>query len=162
MPTITITPAGFPRDREAVAALFAAYAKSLNIDLSFQRFADELSQLPGKYAAEHGGTLFLAQATDAKIVGCVAVRAFPSPDTCELKRLYIVPEARGVGTAQRLVDAAMEEARALGYRYMLLDTLASMAAARKLYVRCRFEEVDKYYDNPIEGTVFMKAALGGG
>ncbi|KAF2450147.1 GNAT family acetyltransferase [Karstenula rhodostoma CBS 690.94] len=162
MPEITITPAEFPRDREAVAALFAAYAESLRIDLSFQSFADELSQLPGKYAAEKGGTLFLAHAADAslpKVVGCVAVRAFSPPDTCELKRLYIVPEARGMGAAQRLMDAAIEKARELGYDHMLLDTLASMMAARKLYARYGFAEVDKYYDNPIAGTVFMRAAL---
>ncbi|KAK7182324.1 hypothetical protein DPSP01_002375 [Paraphaeosphaeria sporulosa] len=163
MSQITITTAEFPRDREAVAALFAAYAESLNIDLSFQSFTDELSQLPGKYAAEKGGALFLAQAADstpAKIVGCIAVRAFSPLDTCELKRLYVVPEARGMGAAQRLMNAAIEKARDLGYDYMLLDTLANMTAARKLYTRCGFAEVDKYYDNPIEGTVFMRAALG--
>ncbi|KAJ4354338.1 uncharacterized protein N0V89_006073 [Didymosphaeria variabile] len=162
MSTIIITPAQFPRDREVVATLFAAYAESLNIDLSFQSFADELSRLPGKYAAEKGGTLFLAHGSNtspANIIGCVAVRAFSSPKTCELKRLYIVPEARGMGAAQRLMDAAIEKARELNYDYMLLDTLASMTAARKLYVRYGFEEVDKYYDNPIEGTVFMRAAL---
>ena len=155
-------PAEFSRDREVVAALFAAYAESLNIDLSFQSFSDELSQLPGKYAAEKGGTLFLAHATDsspARVIGCVAVRAFSPPETCELKRLYIVPEARGMGAAQRLMDAAIGKARQLGYSHMLLDTLASMTAARKLYVQYGFEEVDKYYDNPIEGTVFMRAAL---
>lgn len=160
---VTVTPAESPSDRAAVAVLFAAYAESLNIDLSFQSFADEVSQLPGKYAAEKGGALFLANSTassPAKVVGCVAVRAFSPPDTCELKRLYTVPEARGMGVAQRLMDAAMEKARELGYSYMLLDTLASMTPARKLYARYGFAEVDKYYDNPIEGTVFMRAALG--
>ncbi|KAL1599836.1 hypothetical protein SLS60_007641 [Paraconiothyrium brasiliense] len=162
MATISITPAQFPRDREVVATLFAAYAESLNIDLSFQSFDDELSQLPGKYAAEKSGTLLLAydsNTSPATVIGCVAVRAFSPPDTCELKRLYIVPEARGMGAAQRLMDAAIGKARELNYHYMLLDTLASMTAARKLYVRYGFEEVDRYYDNPIEGTVFMRAAL---
>jgi ribosomal protein S18 acetylase RimI-like enzyme len=162
MATTTIAPAEFPRDREAVTALFAAYADSLNIDLSFQSFADELSQLPGKYAAEKGGALFLAHAatpSSAKVIGCVAVRAFAPPDTCELKRLYIVPDARGAGAAQRLMAAAVDKARELGYSDMLLDTLASMTAARKLYARYGFAETDKYYDNPIAGTVFMRAAL---
>lgn len=160
--TVEIVPAGFPRDREAVASLFDAYAKSLGIDLSFQSFADELSQLPGKYAADKGGALmiaYIANEQPARIIGCVAVRAFPLPATCELKRLYVVPECRGIGAAQGLIESAMTRAKALGYREMLLDTLPSMEAARKLYVRYGFEGVDKYYDSPIEGTVFMRAML---
>lgn len=160
MATITIVPAEFPRDREVVAALFAAYAGSLKIDLSFQNFDDELSQLPGKYAAEAGGALLLARDTSSKAIGCVAVRAFSPRQTCELKRLYVVPEARGMGAAQRLMDAAIGRARQLGYGDMLLDTLASMKAARALYERYGFKQVEKYYDNPIEGTVFMRAVLG--
>lgn len=64
-----------------------------------------------------------------------------------------------MGVAHRLMDAAIEEARRLGYTEMLLDTLASMKAARKLYEGHGFEEIDKYYDNPIEAVVFMKAML---
>lgn len=160
MSTVSSFPAEFPRDREAVAALFAAYAESLNIDLSFQDFDDELSQLPGKYATEKGGTLLLARDSSAKVIGCVAIRAFsPQEHTCELKRLYIIPEARGMGAAQQLMDAAIERARQLGYHDMLLDTLASMTAARALYTRYGFKEIKKYYDNPIEGTVFMRVVL---
>lgn len=162
MSNITVRPAEFPHDRDVAAALFAAYAESLNIDLSFQNFSDELSQLPGKYAAKKRGALFLASGTTSspenRVVGCVALRTFSS-DICELKRLYIVPEARGMGAAQCLMDAAIAKARELGYSYMLLDTLASMTAARKLYARYGFAEGDKYYDNPIDGTVFMRAAL---
>lgn len=160
MSTINTLPAEFPRDQEVVAALFAAYADSLNIDLSFQNFDDELSQLPGKYATEKGGTLLLARDSSSEVIGCVAIRAFsPHEKTCELKRLYIIPEARGMGAAQQLMDAAIERARQLGYRGMLLDTLASMKAARALYTRYGFKEVEKYYDNPIEGTVFMRLVL---
>lgn len=159
MDRIDISPAVFPEDREKVAALFSAYAESLNIDLSFQSFDDELAQLPGKYATEKGGALLLAYDSSSKAIGCVAVRAFSPPRTCELKRLYIIPEARGMGAAQRLMDAVVLRARRLGYTDMLLDTLASMKAARKLYERYGFEEVDKYYENPIEGTVFMSANL---
>ncbi|KAJ4289077.1 hypothetical protein N0V90_011419 [Kalmusia sp. IMI 367209] len=162
MATVTISAAEFPRDLDVVAELFAAYAKSLNIDLSFQSFADEVSQLPGKYATDKGGALFLAYMADtSKAIGCVAVRALSPPAACELKRLFVVPDARGLGAAQRLMDAALNRAQKLGYSDILLDSLANMTAARKLYARYGFEEVDKYYDNPIAGTVFMKASLQG-
>ena len=160
MATIEVLPATFPADREKIVALFTAYAKSLNIDLAFQSFDEELSQLPGKYASEEGGALLLASDPASRIIGCVAIRAFSRPETCELKRLYVVPEARGMGAAQRLMDAVIVKAQELGYTSMLLDTLASMEAARKLYERYGFEQIDKYYDNPVEGTVFMRGDLG--
>lgn len=181
--SVCVSPAEFPQDREVVAALFAAYAESLDIDLSFQNFTHELSQLPGKYSIEKGGALFLARVsghqaknataysrTSSKppthtsplvphVIGCVAVRGFNAPDTCELKRLYITPDARGLGAGRILMEAAIAKARELGYKEMLLDTLATMVAARGLYAKYGFKETEKYYDNPTKGVVFMKATL---
>lgn len=169
---LTISPAEYPRDRDFVVELFLAYAKSLGIDLSYQSFEEELSQLPGKYATENGGALFLASTSrpsqttsdsisqqSSKCIGCVAVRPFTAPRTCELKRLYITPDARGLGAGRLLLEAAIAKAKELGYKEMLLDSLSSMVPARKLYAQYGFQEVEKYYDSPIEGTVFMKAAL---
>ncbi|CAI6334152.1 unnamed protein product [Periconia digitata] len=92
-------------------------------------------------------------------IGCVAFRRFGSEDVCELKRLYIVPEARGLGAGGVLVAKALEMAREMGYKEMLLDTLASMVAARKLYVRFGFRETDSYYDNPLDDVVYYRAVL---
>ncbi|KAF2245702.1 acetyltransferase [Trematosphaeria pertusa] len=173
---VIIIPAQFPRDREVVASLFAAYAKSLEIDLTFQAFEEELAQLPGKYAPSNGGALFLAHAShpaptlktpphlspppsQPKAIGCVALRGFSPPHICELKRLYIAPDSRGLGAGRDLLEAVLARARELGYREMLLDTLPSMVAARKMYAQYGFEEVGKYYESPIEGTTFMKLVL---
>ena len=71
---------------EDVKALFTEYVRSLDVDLSFQNFNEELSTLPGKYARP-AGRLYTAY-SDGKIAGCVVLRKY-SEQTCEMKRLYV-------------------------------------------------------------------------
>lgn len=92
-------------------------------------------------------------------IGCIGLRSFPpSPKTCELKRLYLSPSSRGLGVGKLLLDAAVQKARALGYSEMLLDTLGSMAAARRLYEKAGFEQIESYYES-VEGAVFYRLRL---
>lgn len=195
-PSIHVSEAQFPRDAQVATTLLLAYTNALNVDLTFQSFKEELTQLPGKYAPENGGALLLAYhqpddtnaggggtaaaAATAKAagqptspfptpsmaslplgnyIGCVAIRRHQPSDVCEFKRLYIVPEARRLGAGAVLINAALEKARELGYKEGVLDTLASMVAARKLYARYGFEETEKYYDNPLLNVVYYKAKL---
>jgi ribosomal protein S18 acetylase RimI-like enzyme len=136
-----------PHEAEAVRALLREYEAELGIDLSFQDFEAELADPLGFYE-------IVLLADD----GCVALRRIDE-NACEMKRLYVRPEARGDGLGRRLAEAVIAEARARGYRRMLLDTLPSMAAARKLYVTLGFRETEPYRFNPIEGTAFLELAL---
>jgi putative acetyltransferase len=54
-------------------------------------------------------------------------------DTCELRKMYFLPEARGSGTGRRLLGLLLDEARTAGFRVCYLETLQSMSAARALY-----------------------------
>ncbi len=141
---------------DSARALFREYADSLGIDLAFQNFEQEMARFPRGYLSPEGA-LYLAQADDATI-GCVAVRRLER-DLCEMKRLYVRPEARGGGLGRRLAETALEAGRQLGYRRMRLDTLPSMDAARELYVDLGFREIAPYYDNPIKGTRYMELDL---
>jgi ribosomal protein S18 acetylase RimI-like enzyme len=161
----SVRPAIFPADNETVSTLFMAYAQSLPLKLDFQNFERELADLPGKYAEEKGGAVFVAYTTSSglevpkeRAIGIVAVRAFAAPETCELKRLYVMPSSRGLGVSKLLLDAVLATARELGYKEMLLDTLCSMTPARGLYERYGFTLIEKYYDS-VEGVVFYKLVL---
>jgi GNAT superfamily N-acetyltransferase len=137
--------------------LFREYAQWLAVDLCFQNFEKELQELPGDYAPPDGRLLL---ATDAEsLIGCVALRRIGA-DICEMKRLYLRPDFRGRGRGRELALAVIEEARKVGYKRMRLDTLAGMMEqAVKLYRSLGFAEIDPYYDNPVEGTLYMELVL---
>jgi len=153
-----ITPATTPGDLAAVADLFQAYARALPVDLGYQDFAAELAGLPGKYAPP-GGELLLARDAHGQPIGCVALRPLPDPGTCEMKRLYLAPEARGLGLGRALAAAIIDAARGLDYRELRLDTLAGMTTAIALYERLGFQRIAPYYAPTPEGTVFMALGL---
>lgn len=61
--------------------------------------------------------------------------------TCELKKMYFLPEIRGQGFGQKLMDVCLNEARNLGYLKCYLETLLSMEDAIKLYRKNNFQEL---------------------
>lgn len=145
-------------DLQAVRNLFREYQASLGLDLGFQNFDEEFNGLPGKYAPPQGA-LYLFE-YDGAPAGCVALRSLSEPATGELKRLYVRPLARGQRAGHRLVQAMLSRARTLGYRRVLLDTLESMTAARKLYESFGFREIAPYYKSPLTNAVYYALELG--
>ena len=139
-------------DLEEVRALFREYAESLPFALDFQDFDRELAELPGAYAPP-GGALLLARGA-----GCVGLRPIDAT-TCEMKRLYVSPAARGTGLGRRLAEEVVAEARRLGYTRMRLDTVPGMDAAQALYERLGFREIPPYRPNPIPGARFLELEL---
>lgn len=154
--TIRISEARWPQDRATVEALFREYVSSLAEDISFQNVDDELAGLPGKYARP-GGVVLIAWDGD-KAAGAIAYRMV-EPGVCEMKRLYVRPDFRGRDLGRELANELIEMARERGYRTMLLDTLASMSAARALYRDLGFVPVAPYYDNPLPGVMYMALEL---
>lgn len=148
-----------PTEVDAARRLFEAYAASLGIDLAFQDFTRELQSLPGDYAAPHGALLLAWRAELA--IGCVALRPFRWPQIAELKRLYVVPEARGLTLGVQLSTAAFASARLIGYAKIRLDTLPSMVTAQRMYESLGFREIDAYRFNPVDGTRYMELDLTG-
>lgn len=147
-----------PGDIESVRTLFTDYASALEIDLHFQNFDNELGSLPKPYVAPKG-TLIVAENSVGDIVGCVGLKDTAMEGQCEMKRLFVVPEARKSGLGRKLVAAIVTKARALDYKSMVLDTLPSLTAARKLYQEAGFKETSAYYNTPIEETIFMELKL---
>lgn len=144
------------KDIEELRFLFLEYQSEIGVDLCFQGFANELANLPGDYSLPSGRLLLAVDGNAA--IGCVALRAL-SNATCEMKRLYVRPAARGRGVGRLLTRAVLSAARESGYERVLLDTLPSMSAARALYHSLGFTEVPPYCHNPIPGASYLALDL---
>jgi putative acetyltransferase len=138
--------------------LFCEYGASLDVDLGFQGFEEEIATLPGKYASPKGA-LFLARDAGGQAMGCVGVRPFDRPGACEMKRLYVRPVGRGSGAGRALAVEAIRFASAAGYREMLLDSLPSMEAAIRLYRSLGFEPIPPYWSNTVPGILYFVRLL---
>jgi ribosomal protein S18 acetylase RimI-like enzyme len=136
--------------------LFKEYANSLDIDLCFQGFEEELKTLNIQYNKPTGALLLAYK--DNTAFGCVAIREF-AKDISELKRMYVKPDFRGYKTGHRLLELILNTAGEMGYKKIRLDTLPDMTNAIKLYRSFGFTEIPSYRFNPIEGVVFMEKAL---
>jgi putative acetyltransferase len=129
-------------DIAVARGLIEEYARSLPFSLDFQNFAEELAGLPAPYAPP-GGCLLLAWQGEAA-VGIVALKPL-APGVGEVKRLYVVPAARGTGLGGVLLECAIDAACYRGYTHLRLDShRASMAAAIALYARLGFVEIPPY------------------
>ncbi len=182
-PDIVLVTPDEPHEFEVTQAIFRDYAASLDIDLCFQNFDEEMATLPGDYAeprgalllalvdAEGGGaasrqidapTIRRAQGSMAYVAGCCALRPLDTadyPNAAEMKRLYVRPAFRGLGLGRQMAEAMLDAARSAGYACVLLDTLDDMESARALYEDLGFVEVPPYYHNPIAGAHYLKVEL---
>jgi len=149
---VEIRPARFPADRAAVLAIFTEYVHSPSVSLDFQGYEEEFADLPGKYAPPEGRLLLAAERE--RVLGCVALRKVED-GVCEMKRLYVRPEARGMALGRRLAEAIVEEARSAGYAEMRLDVLPEFEAARRVYRSMGFVSADAVSHNPVPGTAFL-------
>jgi len=153
--------------------------------LKFQGFDQEVAKVAEKWSCSEGRSFLLAFNEETQEpLGCVALRPLELQDvpespvapssfvdavvvrvterrktSCEMKRLYTHPAARGHGVGKRLVVAIIEEGRTLGYDEMRLDTVPEMSVAIKLYESLGFEESEKYNETPAPGIVFFRKDL---
>lgn len=109
----------------------------------------ELFQTPGSayFVAEAGG----------KILGGGGI--FPTEglpqNTCELVKMYLLPEARGIGLGRTLITQCMETARENGFEQVYLETLDELHLALKIYAKFGFE----YLSAPMGNTKHFGCGL---
>lgn len=146
------------RQVEQVRNLFREYHAELAPQYRPRGFEAEISALPGVYAPPKG-TLLLATVT-GQPVGCVGLRPFPMEGACEMKRLYVRPTFRGGTVGKDLVTRVLQQACALGYTRLRLDTHPpTMPAAMAMYHRLGFQEVVPDPAKRVEGLLYMELLL---
>jgi len=156
-----IRDAAGPADMETVRELFLEYQDAIGVDLCFQGFEEEIETLPGDYAPPRGRLLLAEE--NGETAAVVGMRPLDSDNgktsRSEMKRLYVRPPWRGTGLGRQLAVAVVDAAGEAGYGTICLDTLDFMAEARTLYRSLGFVEIPAYYDNPMNGVLYMELAL---
>ena len=147
-------------DLEVVRMLLREYAAYLNASVGeehicLENYEKELATLPAPYQAP-GGVILLAL-VDAEPAGVIALKpltplrsAFAGERACEMKRLWVRPQFRGLRLGRLLSERLIEEAGARGYTAIYLDTMpGTMQAANRIYANLGFTAVERYTDNPV-------------
>jgi putative acetyltransferase len=82
---------------------------------------------------------------DGRVLGGGGIAPLTGGDesVCELRKMYFLPEVRGLGLGETLLRRCLDTARSLGYRTCYLETLGGMDAAVALYEKLGFERLAK-------------------
>jgi len=165
-----IRPATSPKDIDAVRQLCWDFRDHLlQISPTSAEMVETFYPIP-KYTAlmaqleqEHArpqGIILLAE-VDGTPVGCAMTHALDE-HTSEAKRVYVGPQARGLGLARKLMTACMDQARTDGYTRMVLDTASNLKPAQALYEKLGFDRCSPYQDIPTSALphlVFFETSL---
>jgi putative acetyltransferase len=157
----TIEAAVWPEDVPLARELFLEYAAWLDLDLCFQGFDAELAGLPDGYAPPDGNLWFAR--VDGAVAGVVGQRPFGregrANGSCEMKRLWVRPDYRGLGLGRRLAEQTLRTAVDLGYRRMCLDTVRHMTEAQALYASLGFRDRSGEVADPHPDLIYMERDL---
>jgi putative acetyltransferase len=86
---------------------------------------------------------------DGKIIGGAGVMQLDNSDEniCELQKMYLLPEGRGLGLGKFLIDNCIEKAKEFGFESCYIETMTYMEDAQKLYKKVGFYNLDKQLGN---------------
>lgn len=124
-----------------------------------EKWAALLESLPRIHSAPEGAALVAR--LDGKVVGCVMMQRIDE-NTCEMKRMFVGPEGRGLGLGRRLAENIIRVAKERGYVSMQLDTGRNHDEALSLYRSLGFQEIAPYYEASPElknHLIFMRTML---
>ena len=162
---VAIRPAAWPEDEAVAVRLLSNYGAYLGSNpggaasICLRNYTAELASLAQMFT-EPDGVLLLA-VVDGTAAGCVAVKRYiDRPSACEMKRLWVEPQAQGLGVGRLLAQAAIQWARAHGAVTLLLDTVpAAMPQAVALYRSLGFQQTERYNQNPVADLEFFQLHL---
>jgi len=143
-----------PADSTDAVRCVDAYFREL--ESRFEHGFDPGSRGYASKASTNGAQgCFLVARRDGQAVGCGELKALDA-ETGEIKRMWVAPEARGIGLARRLLEALEDEARGFGMRRVRLDTNRALEEAQALYRKAGYREIGRYNDNLYADFFFEK------
>jgi GNAT superfamily N-acetyltransferase len=131
-----------PGDNAAVAAVIRSVMPEFGADgPGFAIHDTEVDDMASAYSSP--GCIYFVVERDGRICGGGGIAPLQGEEsgTCELRKMYFLPELRGQGAGGELIELCLEHARRLGYKRCYLETLTGMDSAQKLYEKHGFERI---------------------
>jgi putative acetyltransferase len=128
-----------PRDDAAIAAIIRTVMPEFGAGgEGFAIHDAEVGAMCAAYAKPRSAYFVLE--VDGKVVGGGGVAPLENgdADVCELRKMYFLPEARGLGAGHAMIARCLDAARGFGFKRCYLETLTGMDAAQALYRRHGF------------------------
>lgn len=141
-----VVPSSHPDARQMLAGFFAEIRARLGFDLSYQSSAADMDAPGGRFVVAYEG--------DRPVAGG-GIRTW-EPGVCEIKRMFVAPEARRHGYGRAVLEALEQAARDAGFTRIVLDTLGSHTEAMTLYDDSGYARVPAYNENPYASAWFAK------
>lgn len=131
-----------PDDDQAVATIIRTVMPEFGASGEGFAITDpEVEHMSRAYAAPRSAYFVLETGGQVIGGGGVAPLEGGGEDTCELRKMYFLPQARGLGAGRAMLDRCLEAARGFGFRQCYLETLSGMDAAQRLYRAAGFERI---------------------
>jgi GNAT superfamily N-acetyltransferase len=164
-PTVEIRPLGRPGD---LGWVIQAHGEIYDTEFGWNtEFEALVTRIVADYAAAHDAdreAAWIAE-LDGRRVGCVLLVADPEdPAVARLRILLVHPDGRGHHLGGRLVDTALDFARAAGYDHVRLWTNHPLQAARRIYLDRGFvlthEEPHQSFGVQLIGQTYERPLIG--
>jgi putative acetyltransferase len=129
-----------PEDSDAVARVIRTVMPEFGaVGPGFAIMDPEVDDMYGAYSRPR--CAYFVVTLGGRVVGGGGIAPLEggNADTCELRKMYFLPEARGLGFGRALLSRCLVSAREAGFRHVYLETLKTMTAARRLYEAFGFE-----------------------
>lgn len=171
MKALQIHPVQTDSDWADLARLLRTYATQDLDQPHLSTIWNDLRDLPARYSPPQGLALLMRptpsiQALELAVeqaieqaVACGAYAPTRLSGTCEIKRIYVSPSARGQGLASQLIAALLQRARQAGYTHAALSTWRSNLRGQALYARLGFKPVPPFKEHPNPDLLFLGLAL---
>ncbi len=130
-------------DDDAVAAIIRTVMPEFGADgAGFAIHDPEVAAMSAAY--DRPGAAYFVVESAGRVLGGGGVAPLDGgPEgTCELRKMYFLPELRGQGAGAALMGTCLAKARELGFSQCYLETLRGMDAAQRLYERTGFARLD--------------------
>jgi putative acetyltransferase len=138
-----------PRDNAAVAAIIRTVMPEFGADgPGFAIHDAEVDDMHASYTRTRSAYFVVERRGEVIGGGGVAPLEGGDADICELRKMYFLPEARGIGAGSRMMQICLDGARGFGFKRCYLETLTGMDAAQALYRKHGFTTLDA----PMGGT----------